>query len=297
VLRDLADFGIARDCHLVIFSPHPDDSAISAGALLQECVAAGVRVSCVLMTDGSEAVIPHGFLSNFGWQPNWSAADTKLLRGRIRVNEATEELWRLGVPDSPRLLTSQKWFLEHRTPLPSMHEDLSLREVNAFKPGPIDESAIREVADILEATCSPRVVCLVPHPSDRLLMHRITSGLVVHALRKLASGVHNRFSFVAYDCLSTQSGVDDCVLFAFGISEMKRKCWAIHAHESMKARRSYYGGYANGGRAFYDELVMNRNAQLAMRCDVGKPYAERYWLFRDEFSFGSPDEADMPLQK
>lgn len=296
VIRDLVDLGIAGDCHVVVFAPHPDDSAISAGALLQQCIAAGVRVSCVLMTDGSEAAIPHEYLANCGWQSKWSAADTKRLRGRIRVNEATEELARLGVPAPPRLLGSQKWFLEHGTPMTCMNDDLSLRDVGAFTAGPIDEAAIAEVANVLETTRSSRVVCLAPHPSDLLLMHRITTILVVHALKKLARGIHGRFSLVAYDCLSTQSVMDhSCALFAFGIPEMKRKCWAIQAHESMKARRARYGGYANGGTTFYDELVLDRNASLAMRCVAGKPYAERYWLFHDEFDRACPNDADISL--
>jgi hypothetical protein len=53
--------GIPIPDHLILFSPHPDDIAISMGALAA-WAAPRVPVTIVLMTDGSEAQLPEHVL-------------------------------------------------------------------------------------------------------------------------------------------------------------------------------------------------------------------------------------------
>ncbi|HMD71235.1 MAG TPA: PIG-L family deacetylase, partial [Bryobacteraceae bacterium] len=129
---------------LILFAPHPDDIAISLGALAA-WAAGRVPVTIVLMTDGSEARLPEHLTDPYVGR-NAPAEERRRARGSIRVQEAVREAAALGfAPPAVRLLDRQTWFSAHRTPAEYLSGDLSLRDVNGFVPAPLDEEAIREV--------------------------------------------------------------------------------------------------------------------------------------------------------
>src|ERR1035438_957061 len=103
MMRELLDSGTAQFCQsappyrsVLIISPHPDDSCISAGALAHSLSCRGSELRIMLITDGSEATMPPDFLSAHGWTPEWSLDAARLLRGRIRVAESRAEALILG---------------------------------------------------------------------------------------------------------------------------------------------------------------------------------------------------------
>jgi LmbE family N-acetylglucosaminyl deacetylase len=173
---------------LVVFAPHPDDAAISAGALLVLAALEGIPTTVALLTDGSEARLAAGM--------------KRARRGRIRVAEAREEIRRLGLPPRAlRLLRHRDWFEHHRTPKRFLHADLSLRDVAGFRPGPFTAAAVEEIRSVVGRG---RVLCCAPHPRDRLLMHRITTTLVLEAVRPFPCGL------LFYECLSTEPRASRC---------------------------------------------------------------------------------------
>jgi LmbE family N-acetylglucosaminyl deacetylase len=258
---------ISTPAGLVVVSPHPDDAAISAGALLAEAVSMGIPVTILLVTDGSEARLPEPFLSEQGWSADMAPEAVRDLRGRIRTAEALEEALRLGVPAvDVILLRNQRWFRDHRTPSENMHPDLSLRDVDRFVPGPIEEAAVNEI----RAWIPDGALCLAPCPDDRLVMHRIVTDLVLRAASRRVLG---------YECLSTVSLREQHLALPFDEDRMLIKCHAILAHASMRERRRAFGGYTNPGTEFYDAIVRRKNASDAQELSLGAPYAERYaWL-------------------
>jgi LmbE family N-acetylglucosaminyl deacetylase len=269
--------GIPTPNRFFVFSPHPDDAGISLGGLLILAVRGGISTCSVLMTDGSEAVIPRGFLSRHGWCPGMSPSKLRYLRGAIRVEEAREEARRLGLPgEAVILLQQQNWFEAHRTPSEAMNPDWSIRDVDRFRPGPLEAEAIKEIQELIEAGENERVLCAVPSPNDRLLMHRMTILAVVKALTSLISCHPNRYSILIYRCFSTEGWVENAEqrILGFGKEVMDRKCHAILASQSMKARREVFGGYTNRGNEFYDVIVRSENAATARRNGLSSPYAE-----------------------
>jgi len=250
---------------LLVFAPHPDDAAISTAALMSQAVEMGVQVTVVLVTDGSEARLPDAFLARHGWTREMAPEQARALRGRIRVAEAMEEAERLGA--GVVQLEEQSWFREHRTPAECLNEDLSLRDVERFVPGRIDGSA-DEIAWVIRAAGSD-CLCAAPMPGDRLEMHRIVTRLV------RCAGV----PVLGYECLSTVEIEGDLLALPFDEARMAVKCHAIVAHESMRARRQEFGGYANPGSEFYDDIVRRKNGESAREWGLQAPYAERYaWL-------------------
>jgi LmbE family N-acetylglucosaminyl deacetylase len=263
---------------LYIFSPHPDDLSISLGGLAILASQAGVPIHSILMTDGSEAAIPEQFLAQAqGAVDALTPPDPKRLRGKIRVRESREEALRLGLGvESVILLNRQTWFTRHRTPADAMNADGSIRDVNRFRPGPITPAAIEEIASLLGDAKGAKVLCAVPAPLDRQRMHALTPYLVVKALRPLARRDPDRFSLLIYRCLSTAGWPEGPRQRILGFNEkiMTRKCHAIQASESMKARRAILGGYANQGHQFYDTIIRIENSAAARRHNLKNPYAE-----------------------
>ena len=249
---------------IVLFAPHPDDIAISMGALAASIAAARTQVTIVLMTDGSEASIPAEITG--GGSPE----ELRARRGQIRVAEAVEEAIRLGFEaGAVRLLHRQTWFTDHRTPRPYLNDDLSLRDVRGFVPGEIEACALDEIAGAVGG--GAETVCAVPDPADRLLMHRITHSLV--------SRVRGQARLLTYECLSTERLTGAQTLFGFGEEQLGVKCHAIRAHVSMRERRLRQGGYSNPGTEFYDVIVTRNNAALAREAGIAFPYAERFgWM-------------------
>ncbi|SRR5437762_1707933 len=86
--------GIPIPDHLILFSPHPDDIAISMGALAASA-APRVPVTIVLMTDGSEAQLPEHVLQEHVHQ-NATPREKQQARGMMRVQEAMREAVVLG---------------------------------------------------------------------------------------------------------------------------------------------------------------------------------------------------------
>ena len=195
-----------------------------------------------------------------------SASEATSLRGVIRVKEAREEARRLGLPgEAVILLQQQCWFKAHRTPSEAMNPDWSIRDVDRFWPGPLEAEAIEEIRELIVAGENEIVLCAVPSPYDRLLMHRVTVLAVVKALTSLALCHPNRYGVLIYRCFSTEDWVEDAEqrILGFGKEVMDHKCQAILASQSMKARREVFGGYTNRGNEFYDVIVRSENAATA----------------------------------
>lgn len=249
----------------VLFSPHPDDIAISMGGFAAFLAKAGVETEMALVTDGSESMIPASVLEEHGWREGLPAFDQRDLRGRIRVAEARKEARRLGFePGAVRLLKRQRWFSGHRTPAAFLNEDLSLRDVSAFEPGVLDSDAVAEIASLIDG----EDFCAAPDPNDRLIMHRVVTELVERA--------RGEAPLMTYECLSTIEPSGSGFIFGFGEELMGPKCDAIRAHVSMAERRRQFGGYSNPGREPYDVIVKRANAELARSLSLEFPYAERY---------------------
>jgi hypothetical protein len=194
------------------------------------------------------------------------------LRGRIRVAEAAEEARRLGLAEGcVRLLARQAWFSRHRTPAEFLREDGSLLRVEGFMPGPVDGEAVEEVAGALAGAGA--VICAVPEPEDRLLMHRITTALGVAAVRRAPANV---LGVLTYECFTTEGQPPGRVYFGFGEAAMWRKQHAIRAHDSMRERRRQLGGYSTAGAEFYDTMVERWNRETAREGGLAPPYAERF---------------------
>lgn len=225
-----------------------------------------VPVTIVLMTDGSEAQLPEHVLQRH-ITPNASVEEKQRARGLIRVQEAKREAVALGFDANVvHLFERQSWFLGHRTPADYMNPDLSLRDVNGFLPGPVDEHAVTEIRDIIGSGSG--IICAVPDPNDRLAMHRITTQLVVE----------NRggASLLTYECLSTIEATGPQTAFGFNEDLMDRKCTAILEHRSMSERRKHFGGYTNPGTESYDVIVREKNRALAHSLGLTARYAERF---------------------
>src|SRR5262249_15621565 len=149
--------------HLILFSPHPDDIAISMGALAA-WAAPRVPVTIVLMTDGSEAQLPEHVLQAHIHQ-NTTVREKQQARGIMRVKEAMREAVVLGFESNVvHLLSRQSWFLYHRTPAGYMNPDWTVRDVNGFRPGPVDEATTAEIRDIIGSGSG--IICAVPDPND-----------------------------------------------------------------------------------------------------------------------------------
>lgn len=279
--------GAEEPARAVFVAPHPDDIAISTGALAVVLNRRRAPHRMILATDGSEARIPESVLEGFGWEPHWPVEQTRALRGRIRVEEGREEALRLGFParDGVVVLTSQGWHSDHATEDDALHDDLSLRDVDRFAPGPVDEVALREMADAIAAD-GPCWLA-IPHPADRLLMHRIVAGLALRAVADMGAQV----DVLCYEALSNATfelpaGWQPVTLeFDDGIGAAKRS--AILAHRSMAERRRVFGGYSTAGRSGYDMLADERGRRLARVIDSSFPAAERFALWRD------PSSADL----
>jgi hypothetical protein len=253
---------------LILFSPHPDDIAISMGALAA-WASQRVATTIVLMTDGSEAQLPDHVMERYVTS-NAGPEERRSARGRLRVGEAVREAVALGFDAAVvRLLDRQSWFTRHQTPSAFMNGDLSLRDVNGFEPGPVDGDTTAEIRDLIGS--GEGVICAVPDANDRLTMHRMTTRLV--------SENRGRAGLLTYECLSTIEVTGPQTVFAFGEELMDRKCAAILEHESMRERRKHFGGYMNPGTEFYDSIVRRRNGALAREISLAQRYAERFgWI-------------------
>ena len=250
---------------LILFAPHPDDIAISLGALAA-WAAGRVPTTIVLMTDGSEARLPEHVTDPYVGR-NAPVEERRRARGLIRVEEAVLEAAVLGFdPAAVRLLKRQTWFSAHRTPAEYLSGDLSLREVDGFVPAPLDDGAIGEVREAIGS--GEDTICAVPDPNDRLTMHRVTTRLVAEN-RGLAR-------LMTYECLLTIQVTGPQTAFGFDEDPMRRKCAAILAHQSMLERRKHFGGYTNPGTEFYDAIVRRKNRALARELGLAHPYAERF---------------------
>src|SRR5262249_28546238 len=187
-------------------------------------------------------------------------------RGVIRVEEAIREAGVLGLNENVvHLLNRQNWFSQHRTPLAYLNPDRTLRDINGFKPGPVDEHAIAEIRNIIGSGSG--IICAIPDPNDRLAMHRITTRLVAEN--------RGEAKLLTYECLSTIDVTGPQTAFAFEEDLMDRKLLAILEHRSMRERRKHFGGYTNPGTEFYDVIVREKNRVLARQLGLAAPYAER----------------------
>lgn len=228
--------------------------------------ASRVSVTIVLITDGSEAQLPEHVLQA---RINHDATkeEKQRARGMIRVQEAKREAMALGFDANVvHLLERQSWFLRHRTPADYMNPDLSVRDVNGFLPGPVDENAVTEIRDVIGSGSG--IICAVPDPHDRLAMHRITTQLVAEN--------RGEARLLTYECLSTIEVTGPQTAFPFNEDLMDRKCAAILEHRSMRERRKHFGGYTNPGTEFYDVIVREKNRALARSLGVATSYAERF---------------------
>jgi hypothetical protein len=235
----------------------------------------------VLVTDGSEARIPESALRRHGWTPAMSSLATRELRGRIRIAEGREEARCLGFgDDAVVVLNHQRWHSEHRTPPDRLFDDLSLRDVAGYKPGPIDGAAVNAMRSAINVD-GEDVWLAIPHPEDRLVMHRIVTQIARDALGPdERRGTATRVLF--YEALSTSrfstppGGRE--VTLGFDEEVMGCKRAAIRAHVSMAERRRIFGGYSTTGTVPYDKLAHDRDRDLAGRHGHELPFAERFVL-------------------
>jgi LmbE family N-acetylglucosaminyl deacetylase len=266
---------------LLLFAPHPDDICISAGGLAAIAGQAGIDTKMILVTDGSESVIPEQVLQKFGWNDGWHPERTRNLRGRIRVGEANEEASRLGLnPLSVRLLQHQSWHTNHQTPSRAMNADLSIRIVNEYRPAPIDHYAVSEVRELLNESANECLILAFPDPYDNLCMHRTATALIAMALLAEPDGANASRHLLLYRCLSSvkERAYGERVVVEFGEDIMQRKVHAIQAHESMRERRRLFGGYGSRSSEFYDTIVQRWDVEIANRYSLSSPYAEEYGL-------------------
>jgi GlcNAc-PI de-N-acetylase len=264
----------------VFVAPHPDDIAIAAGGLAAVLSELGVTTRMVLATDGSEARIPESALRRHGWTPAMSSLATRELRGRIRIAEGREEARCLGFGDDAVVVLNQRWHSEHRTPPDGLFDDLSLRDVASYRPGPIDRAAVDAMRSAINVD-GEDVWLAIPHPDDRLVMHRIVTQIALDALvpderQETATGA------LFYEALSTSrfstpSGGREVTL-GYDQEVMDCKRAAIRAHVSMAERRRIFGGYSTTGTVPYDELAHDRDRDLAGRIGHALPFAERFVL-------------------
>lgn len=283
VMRDEQLFhimNIPKPSQVIIFSPHPDDISIAMGSFVILSVLSGIPIKSILMTNGSEAVIPDVFLNKFGWHTQMSVSELCRLRGDIRFKEAQEEAIRLGLPrESVILLKKQGWHKFHRTPIEAMNADGSIKDVDKFKPGPIDSESLDELCQLFRKFAGKRVLCAIPSPYDRQMMHRFTTVLVLKALSTLPLHHLKTYSLLIYKCLSTENWEIDVThhrVLGFNEKTMTRKCHAIMANKSMKSRREIMGGYSNSGKEFYDTIIRKENAENARHFKSRNSFAECY---------------------
>ncbi len=268
--------------HILFISPHPDDIAISCGGMAILAGQHQVKCETLLVTDGSEARIPLEFLENHGWKANCSAEETRVIRGKVRENEAIEESRLLGMPfGALRLLQRQSWHNPHHTKLDYMYPDMSIRDVSKYVPGPILPHSWMELVEKIQETGSDDIWLLTPHPDDVLAMHRITTGLTLRAALEFERHSRNAIKVKFYETLSARSmplQVDRTeFIVGFDHSVMKQKQQAILAHHSMIARRAAYGGYVNKQQDYYDVTVYQRNIETAReRPNSNSSFAERF---------------------
>lgn len=250
---DNTDFSSKR---ILCFSPHPDDISISMGALAYVTWLRGGQVEMVLMTNGSEALIPDDFLiSNTIFYPQYG--NTAVNRGKIRVDEASREATILNIKKL-FLLEKQTWHTRHLTPSIYLDGNEALLDVFKYVPNQITLEAIEECAAVIEGSEEKTIVAL-PFINDKLIMHSITTNIVLHAIDLLyLKGKHVDVLF--YFCLSTNDIATPLLRLYFDEEIMQIKSNAINAHISMKRRREVQGGYANGGVIFYDEILRKENS-------------------------------------
>lgn len=262
--------GVPVPQRFVLFAPHPDDIAISMGALAACIALLRVPTTIVLVTDGSEARLPEHVIREVAGDRPRSPEELAQVRGQIRISEAEKEAEILGFPKSSvQRLGRQSWFTRHRTRREHLNADLSLANVSGFCPGEIEDEAIGEIREVIGTGTD--VVCAVPDPDDKLTMHRITTEIVNRG--------RGDARLLTYECLSTTAPSGPQMIFGFGEDLLSVKSDAIRAHWSMKERRKQFGGYSNSGSEFYDVLVRRRNADLARAMNLSDPYAERFgWM-------------------
>src|SRR5262249_15658829 len=161
-------------------------------------------------------LIPESVLAEHGWTSDLEPAEQRALRGRIRIAEAEEEIKRLGYDrNAIRVLQRQSWFTAHQTPGEFLHPDLSLRDVGKFTRGPMRGEAAAEIREVTDGAD----IVAAPDPNDRLLMHRIVTGLLAQERGKAR--------LLTYECLSTVEVTGKQILFGFVEELLEIKIHAI----------------------------------------------------------------------
>lgn len=270
--------------NVYFFSPHPDDIAISCGAI---CYVNNLnydgKAKLVSVTTGFEAYLPDEVFQFYKYQIPKSSVLKAKLRGEIRILELKNEAEVLKFRKKNVIsLTNQSWHSNHCTPNLDRYEDGSIKNINNYSPGVIEENSFKEIVEIFKKDNCVDSVVFIPFINDRLMMHEITSLLVLCSIAKLNS----RFTplIIMYRCLSSKierAGKFEKRYFGFNESTMCIKKEAINQHQSMKIRRAITGGYTNKGSVFYDELIESENSSYARINLIQDKYCEDYFFIKD----------------
>ncbi|HEY8309357.1 MAG TPA: PIG-L family deacetylase [Gemmatimonadaceae bacterium] len=199
----IADALTERNAAVLIVAPHPDDESLATGGLIQVALAAGARVSVLVLTDGENNSWPQRAAER---RVRITAAD-RARWGARRRDEACRALAILGVPDTSVTYLG----------LP----DLGLTERLAHDP----HDAIARLRVEIERL-RPSIV-VAPGLDDRHPDHSAAHVMVRLALA--SSGSRSRIvSYVVHG--SSGMGDAECVLEN---GMRKRKLDAVAAHASQ----------------------------------------------------------------
>lgn len=182
---------VGRGLRVIVFAPHPDDEALSAGGLMQRVVEQGGEVRVVFVTNGDG--YPEAVRRQLGHAPR--SSQDFIDYGRQRHDEALQALCELGVPPNDAIflgfpddgiddLLKEHW--SKLTPYTSPHTRLrcagykeSYRRWVVYAGVNLKE----EITRIIDGFCPDWII--LPDPRDYHPDHCATGIFVLEALRQL----------------------------------------------------------------------------------------------------------------
>jgi 1,2-diacylglycerol 3-alpha-glucosyltransferase len=178
-LENLRPLNLDSAGHILIISPHPDDSVLVAGGLIQNAFRQGIFVQTVIVTDGEEP----GFLPTLV-EARWplEAKENRNVHQYQADSRAASN--QLGIPQDQVIFLgypSGQWTVDRLL----LVEDLVPVELRASQSSM--QSALVEDFRQLFAAYSPDIIIL-PHPEDNHPDHRAVSQAARQAAADQFSG-------------------------------------------------------------------------------------------------------------